>query len=214
MKFKLSNILRSLFIPTFNEVSLFSMSLTCLLLIITNFKFHIVFTSNPPANGHYEVLIVYAVFAGGLLLSIFHAFSTREKSSLEKIFMLFFACFICGFVGIWSGTYLWYRTESWYRIFPVWNVISSYFLLCSVRDSTAIDDRILDTDASPLEIGLSTVLTLVVFSVSQYLFKLYWAATFSITVAYATNINAPVLNLILGPDKNKKELNASVGPSQ
>ncbi len=106
MKFKLSTILRALVIPTFNEVSLFSMSLTCIFLIITSFKFHILFTSTPPANGHYEVLIIYAVFAGGLLLSIFPAFSTREKSSFEKIFMLFFACFISGFGETWSGTYL------------------------------------------------------------------------------------------------------------
>lgn len=197
MKYSFSRFLYWLFIPRFNEMALFSMSLTCLLLVAANFNFDFEFTANQMNARNYGIIGAYVVICSGLLLSIFHAFSDRKKSSFEKIFMLLFASIISGFGGIWAGAYLWYNTEGWFRILPVWNIISGYILLASVRDTSSIEQRISDENASLTEIVLSTLITVLLFSISQYGFDLHWAATFSITVAYATNLNAPLLNLFI-----------------
>jgi uncharacterized membrane protein len=205
MQFNLSKFLYWLFIPRFNEVSLFSMSLTCILLVATNFNYNIEFTANPIDAGNYGIIGAYAVIFSGLLLSIFHAFSDRKKSSFEKIFMLLFASIISGFGGIWAGAYLWYNMEGWLRILPIWNIISAYILLVSVRDTNSIEQRISDENASLLEVGLGALVTVIIFSVSQYGFSLHWAATFSITVAYATNFNAPLLNLFIQTEEEAEK---------
>ncbi len=205
MNHTLSKLFYWLFVPRFSEVALFSMSLTCILLVSTNFDFNLDFTVNAMNPGKFGIVGAYAVFCSGLFLSIFHAFSDRKKSSFEKIFMLLFASIISGFGGIWAGAYLWYHSEGWLRALPVWNIISGYILLASVRDTNSIDQRISDENASLAEVGLSALVTILIFSISQYFFNLHWAATFAITVAYATNFNAILLGLFITPQQEPEK---------
>lgn len=200
VKFRVSRILHRAFVPRFSEVSLYSMSLTCLLLIATHFHANIHLFDESIWEADWRACIAYAVIGVGLLLSLFHAFSRRRKSSFAKVFMLLFASLVSGFGGIWAGTYLWYHTTGWLRVIPLWNIVSGYMLLASVRDETPTDDRIADVQASLKEVLVTTLITVLIFAICQGFFKLHWAATFSLTVAYATNFNGQLLPWICPPE--------------
>jgi disulfide bond formation protein DsbB len=76
------------FIPQYDELALFAMSLACVLLIIAA-AFSDNLTINIASLGGLDIRLVIAafVFFSGLILSIYHALTDRPKTSLEKSFL-------------------------------------------------------------------------------------------------------------------------------
>lgn len=188
--------IESFFLPQFDEGSLFTMSYICILLFVinsspsewsfSNIQFH---------EDSFKGLLIFIPFVAGMILCIYHAFSDRKKTNIEKKLMLLFAAFINGFTGIWAGTYLLVNNiYTWYGIFPIWNIITGYILLASIRASNIEEEVISDENVEFGQLLISTIVSTALFFVCYYGFNLNWAATFSICIAsvsgFSNSINA------------------------
>lgn len=196
--YKKQNFFSFLFVPNYDELSLFTMSFVCILLILVN---------NPPHKWTMQnftfstegigTLFIFLPFLVGMFLCIYHAFTDREKSSLEKKLMVFFAAIINGFSGIWGGTYLLLHSSGWaLSIFPIWNIISGYILLGLLRADEIEEECIGDENVSLTQVLVGSIIILGIFSICHFVFNLIWSATFSICIVWSTNINSTFNSLI------------------
>ena len=189
-------------IPQYDEIALFAMSLTCSLLIIAVAlsgdlsiqEIHIV----PERDADPRIIAAILIFFSGLLLSIYHAFTDRPKTLLEKSFMLFFAVLLNSFSGIMAGMYDLHTASGWLVIFPLLNIINGVVLLFIFRMGILSEANISDRHASRNQFILTAAIVFILFAVCHYLFYLIWMQTLSICVAYATNLGRAVPSLILG----------------
>ncbi len=176
------------------------MSLTCVLFLVVaafaagDVEMHIYYYRGVDPR----VIAVPFVFLSGLLLSIYHAFTDRPKTPLEKSFMLFFAVLLNAFSGILAGMYDLTTTNGWLAIFPLLNIINGIVLILMFRMGILSDANISDRHASRSQFLLTTAAVLILFAICHYLFFLIWMQTLSICVAYATNLGRAVPLLILG----------------
>lgn len=201
---KKSNFFSFLFVPHYDELSLFTMSFVFILLLLVN---------NPPHKWNFRdisitsdnlgLILIMMAFLAGLFLCIYHAFSKRRKTLFEKKLMMFFAAIINGFTGIWGGTYILVHSGGWgLSVFPIWNIISGYMLIGLLRTSNIEEECIGDEDVTFLQILMSTTVVSAIFYICHYVFVLNWAMTFSICVAWATNLNSS-LNLLVFKERIK-----------
>jgi hypothetical protein len=188
------------FIPQYDEIALFAMSLTCALFIVVaafaarNMDIYI----NYERGVDPRIIAVPLVFLSGLLLSIYHAFTDRPKTSLEKSFMLFFAVLLNAFSGILAGMYDLSATNGWLVIFPLVNIINGVGLIFMFRMGILSEADISDRHASRSQFLLTAAVVFILFAACHYIFSLIWMQTLSICVAYATNLGRSVPLLILG----------------
>jgi hypothetical protein len=82
------NILERLFIPRYNELVLFLMSISFILVFITDADL-IAHTHDVLIKEGIPIALIF--FALGIIYSIYHVFTNREKTAWEKSFLLFFA---------------------------------------------------------------------------------------------------------------------------
>jgi hypothetical protein len=189
---------KGIFIPQYDEIALFAMSLTCALLISAA-----AFSGNLPINladvREIDIRFIGAVFVffAGLLLSIYHAFTDKPKTPIEKSFMLFFAVLLNAFAGIMAGMYDLATESGLLVIFPILNIINSVILFIMFRTRVLNEASIRDEHASRSQFLLTAIAVVVLFVVCHYVMSLIWMQTLSICVAYATNISRSVPVLIL-----------------
>lgn len=93
-------------IPQHDEVVLFAMSLTCILLVTAGLysarsEIHFQLST----GDDFKMLLILMLLLAGLALSLYHAFVDRAKSLLEKYPMLLFAVIVNAFSGLLSGAY-------------------------------------------------------------------------------------------------------------
>lgn len=132
------------------------------------------------------------LFTAGLVLSLYHVFTERRKTIVEKGAMLLFAVLTNGVSGIYASVHILSRTTDTHLVFillPIWNIINCLFLLVSYRLGIINADNISDVDVRPSEALFGFIIILAIFAVCQFVFKLYWALTFSICVIYATSFS-------------------------
>ncbi len=101
-------------IPQYDEITLFAVSFTCGLLLVTG-AFSIKWDMSVHFSREDDIaaLIVVVFFLVGLVLAIYHAFTDRRKTSFEKLLMLFFAVILNGFSGIVAGSYFLDHVSGW-----------------------------------------------------------------------------------------------------
>ena len=194
-------------IPRYSEVSLFLMSLTFLLLFFTNsiigkeiYSF-LIGHNNDPTDLIASIFFVIIIFLGAIL-SIYNGFVKRKKEDIEKYCMLFFAVIINSVIGIIAASYIIMHSEGYLIIFPILNIVESFLTLLIFRYTSAIDiDAISDEDARTNEIKIGIIATIIIFILSQYVFKNFWAITFSICLAYVAFVN-DILSSLFFPKKS------------
>jgi hypothetical protein len=147
-----------------------------------------------------RVYFLSVIFLGGIVLSLYHVFTTREKTKFEKMVMLFFAVAANAGTGIISG---WYVIENndvhnWQLVFPIWNIINGALLLLMLRFRIIDEECISDRDATLVQIILGLVAVLIIFVFCNYVFKLHWAITFSICIIYTTSFDRALQNVFPG----------------
>jgi len=195
---KKRNFFSFLFVPHYDELSLFTMGFVCILLILA---------SNPPhkwniqnftlSSDGFGSLLIFLPLLAGMCLCLFHAFSERKKSSFEKKLMIFFAAIINGFSGIWSGTYILVHSSGWgLSIFPIWNIISGYILLSMLRVSGIEEGCIGDENVPLVQALVGVIIIFGLFYICHIIFNLNWAATFSICIGWSTSIHSGFNSLI------------------
>ena len=181
------------FIPRYDELSLFSISYVCTLFFLVNKKsFSLNFSDFSISYDAFLMAILCLMLLSGYLLSLYHAFTDRRKTLIEKKLMLVYAAIVCGFSGIWSGTYMLVESPNMLIIFPVWNIISGWILLGALRGGSLTEDNIDDENVHFGQVVSSIIIISCVFFFCYIFFKLNWAATFSICLTWVTTLNGSI----------------------
>ncbi len=195
--------LRRIFAPTYDELTLFALSYTCILFFASGFRTIFDGSSFVSSSNDFGPIVLSLILTGGICLSLYHAFSKRKKGRYEKQVMFLFAAFMNGFSGIWGGTYLLSKSETWtwVLIFPIFNIISSYLIFSRTDDRVLEEDCIDDKDVRLREVAVSALIISLAFLVTRHFLHWHWSATLSVCVVYGTNINRLIVNLLF-PDRS------------
>jgi len=179
------------FIPVYDELALFLTAVTLILLYVVNSAMREQIHNWLASHNYVWVYIMGAIFLCGLVLSVYHVFTAREKTDWEKWGMLIFAVLANATTGIVAGLYVLKSdtARNWLLIFPVWNIINGVLLLLMLRLRIIDEECVSDRDASAGEVIFGLIAVLVLFIFCNYVFKQHWALTFSICTIYATSFD-------------------------
>jgi hypothetical protein len=180
------------FVPTYDELSLFLMAVTLIVLYLTNGRMREEVIGFAMRGDILRLCIYLPIFLAGMFLSLYHVFTPRAKTDIEKGIMMLFAVTMNAASGIIAGLYMWKHFRGWLVIFPIWNIVNGILLLLMLRlkiiDEECISDR--NMTAAQVIIGLAAVLS--IFALCNFVFHLYWAITFSICIVYTTSFDKAV----------------------
>ena len=174
------------------------MSYLCLILFLLKYK-HLSFDF-ADFKFEYESIVLILLFVlllSGMILSFYHAFSTRRKTLIEKKLMIIFAGILCGFSGIWGGTFMLLNSPTILTVFPIWNIFCGWVLLGALRVGELSEKHIRDENLKLNEVISATVILSIVFSLCYLIFKLNWATTFSICITWVTTVNKRVNSILI-----------------
>jgi hypothetical protein len=181
------------FVPRYNTLSLFLMSIAFLLLYFINpelnaFAYRCLIEEFDPKLFPFYTL--FFLFIAGITFSIFHVFMRGQQSDDEKSVMLYFAVMVNGLSGLLAGARLLQTSHGYLSVFPLWNILNSLLLLLLYWIQQLDESAIIEGKAPPRQILVGGLTVLVVFLLCQFAFHLHWTLTFSVCVCYATNVNS------------------------
>ena len=79
---------------------------------------------------HIASIVSVVCILAGLILSIMHVFTNRDKTETEKIFMLYFAVFADIYIALNAGSHITATKLSlWFLLLPIWNGLNAVTLL-------------------------------------------------------------------------------------
>jgi DNA-directed RNA polymerase subunit RPC12/RpoP len=191
------------FIPTYDELSLFLMAVTLIVLYLANShmrnQIENFFVKAAEADA-WPLFIPLVLFLATLGLCIYHVFTTREKTVFEKRVMVGFAVLTNLVTGTIAAVYTLTNAvaSDWLLVFPIWNIINGVLILLMVSLGIIDEECISDRDATLVQIILGLVAVLIIFVFCNYVFKLYWAITFSICIIYTTSFDRALQNVFPG----------------
>lgn len=212
------------YIPTYDEQSLFLIAFTLLLIILSNkhIKYVLFLLLNRQIKYDFITSLIhqvtlltafwlfwfFAIILPGFLLSFYHIFTKREKTRTEKHLMLLFAVITNAIIGIAAGIYVIRQCPVWLLIFPIWNIINCISILIMFDAKIINETCIIDRKTTPTRVVIGLITTIVIFVSCKYIFKLYWAVTFSICTIYATNFDR-ALQKVLTRETSQRMVNVS-----
>ncbi len=147
------------------------------------------------------------LFVLGIMFSLYHVFTTREKTDMEKTAMFFFAIFVNGFSGVVAGIHMLKDSHGILMVFPIWNIVNGALLLLMYRFEIIDESSIVDDNATAFQVISGSMVVVATFIVCRFVFEMYWAITFSICVTYASNLNGMVQSLFSRPRSRYEEDN-------
>ena len=189
------NLIAWLFIPRYNELALFLMSIAFVLLFLTHADLRAV-SYKPLFNDfNLRVYIALVLFVLGIMFSLYYVFTTREKTDGEKAVMLFFAIFVNGLSGVAAGMHMLKDSHGILIVFPIWNIVNGVLLLLMYRFEIIDESSIVDNNATAFQVISGSIVVVATLIVCRFVFEMYWAITFSICVTYASNLNGTIQSL-------------------
>jgi hypothetical protein len=190
-------------IPTYDELSLFLMSVTMIAFYLVNSRMrnqiNTFFIKAAEINA-WILFVPLVLFLAIICLCIYHVFTTREKTMFEKRVMMGFAVLTNLVTGTIAAVYTLKDTAAsdWLLVFPIWNIINGALMLLMVSLGIIDEDCISDRDANTTEVIIGLIAVLIIFAICNYVFKLHWAITFSICVIYTTSFDRALQNVFPG----------------
>jgi hypothetical protein len=178
--------------PIYNELSVYLVALTCILMLLTNADFRqtlfslavLAVSDVRPLLGVVVIsLLLFLELLLGLFLSIFHVLTARPESPFEKSIMTWFAVFVTAIASMTAGGEAIHSTPSFLLVVPVWNILMGLVLMIQIR---AI--RFSNQNASRQEVLIASGVLIVIYSVAYFVFRLSWAMTFSICIFFSSSI--------------------------
>lgn len=192
--------MKQIFIPSYNELSLFLMSFTAILILLANHQLSrnlILFTG---INFRYPTMyisLLIIMVAAGMFFSVYHIFTRKPKEDYQLFCMLLFAIIANAGSAILAGRYLLEQTTNKFlMVFPMWNIINGLYLVALLRAGCLTIDNITDEQATLMQVIVGTITALIVFLICQFGLKLYWPITFSICIAFATGFSRAIQEII------------------
>jgi len=193
------------FFPAYDELSLFLTAFTLIMLFIANAAFqeliHKLFMTDPDSIFFY---FVAAIPLAGFALSIYHFYSTRDKTDFEKWAMFIFAVSTNICTSVVAGIYTLNESTGWVIIFPIWNLINAVLMifmniiLINQQCTTIYRYCITDREATYHQIIISLTAVFLIFALCNFVFNLHWAVTFSICIAYTTSFDRALQSVFPG----------------
>jgi DNA-directed RNA polymerase subunit RPC12/RpoP len=192
-------------IPSYDELSLFLTAFTLIMLLAGNppmrrqiyrlmtnsYYYFIVRNDSGPDLLLYGCLFWAAIafFLYGFGLSIYHLYTTTQKTSFEKQAMLIFAVVTNICTAFAAGIYLLKESTGWTIVFPIWNLINAGLLLNTVRLGWVDEKCLSDREATYHQIIISLTAIFLIFTFCNFVLNLHWAITFSICIIYTTSFD-------------------------
>ncbi len=198
---KENSLFSTLFVPQYDELSLFSMGYILILLIFFNSKhstWNFLSWSGEPLS-----FFIMLPFIIGMILCMYHAFTDRRKTNFEKKLMMFFAAILNGFSGLWYGTYILVHHPGWgLTLFPIWNIFSGFILISLLRDhSFNFEEKVIsDKNISLKKLLIGVFIVTILFLICELYFQLVWAATFSICMVWISNLGKTINSVLIKLD--------------
>jgi len=176
-------------VPNYDELTLFLTAITFVILFFTN-----VTSQNDVSRflirlDTWRRYIYILLFMAGLFMCLYHVFTPRKKTDVEKAIMLLFAVTINAATGIIGGIYMIKESPGWLLVFPIWNLANGALMILMQYVNIFDIDCIADRNATPSQVILGLVSVLIIFILSNFVFNLHWAITFSICIVYATSFD-------------------------
>jgi hypothetical protein len=202
-------------IPTYDKLSLLLMAVTLILLFVTNIEMRdyirdFIHGFHAEPYKYRLPLIFYSILICLICLFLYvyrtitsYIIASKEETDFKKKTMLFFAVLINSIIAIIAGTYVLKNAtiHDWLLVFPVWNIINCVLLLLMLFFNIIDEECISDRKATPVQIILGLTAVLIIFVLCNYVFKLYWAITFSICIIYTTSFDRALQNVFPGLHK-------------
>jgi len=187
-------------LPRYDELTLFALSVTFLLLLAINPRMH----TELSKIGTYlldEPLLPGAACAG-LVFSLFSIFVKQPKPEWVKWPMLAFAVTVTAGTGAYAGYVMLKTARGWLLIFPAWNVINGLLLLLLFCAGVLDSDCILDRRAKFWQVVLTLLCVSILLGVCEYGFQFHWALTYSICVGYTMSLHHALTD-VFGDDDDQ-----------
>lgn len=203
-------------IPVYTEITLFLMVVSFVLIIVANLE-EIESLFSPLLENTESLwgwLPVSILFLAGVFFSIYHAFSKRQKTIFEKALILFSVILINLVIGVSLLITLGRNIPALMNITVVALILIFAFdrkrieLIKGIPlfkiEKTEINQEfvervISDKQTKRYEIIVGLIAVFIIFFISQYIFKNYWAVTFSICVFYASVLNEVICRIFFPP---------------
>lgn len=194
-------------LPRYDELTLFALSLTFLLLLAINPEIK---DDLPKAMMHVHdgrIQIMLAVAGIGMAFSLFGIFVRCPKPELVKWPMLVFAVVVTAGTGIYAGYVTLQNSRGWLMVFPAWNIINGALLLLLFRMGVLDADCILDRAAKFSQVVLTVICVAILLAVCQYGFKLHWAITYSVCIGYTMSLHHGIADVLgaMGDEPSRTE---------
>jgi hypothetical protein len=202
------------YIPTYDEQSLFLIAITLLLIMLFNkpIKSELLLLLNRHTKNDVitssinQILLflatllfyLFVIILPGFFLSFYHVFTKRQKTRFEKHLMLLFAVITNALIGIIAGFYIVRQCPLWLLIFPILNIINCIFMLIMLDAGVLNETCIIERKTTIARVITGLITSIIIFALCNYIFKLYWAVTFSICIIYATNFERALQNVFTG----------------
>jgi hypothetical protein len=178
--------LQEWFTPRYDEVTLFVMSSSAILLFLLDAAFRSVVISEVAEPSDLRMYALLPFLAGGLVLSLVQGFIRHEKREFEREMMLMFAVFFQAFSGIFAAFHL-VVNPAWtiHWIFPLWNFVSGILLLMMYRMQIVGIGAIIDTRVSRVQIAICILPVAVFIFLNNVVLGMHWSVILSMSVALA-----------------------------
>ena len=176
-------------IPNYDELSLFLMSAVFIILYFTSIRLQDDIISFLMRLDIWRRYLYVGLFMLGMSLCLYHVFTPREKTEIEKNIMLLFAVTINAATGVIAGFYMIKECPGWLLIFPAWNIINSALLIIMQYVNLFDESQISDRNATITQVIIGLAATLIIFFICNNVFKLHWAITYSICIIYTTSFD-------------------------
>ncbi|MFH1196990.1 MAG: hypothetical protein V1720_14935 [bacterium] len=172
-------------LPEYDEYSLFVMAIAAIPISFSAYQDLKIFFDKDP----FRISLILAFYLFGLFISIKHVFLKRKKTLSEKGTLLFFGLLTQLLIGIYGAIYILNHSVGYAQIFPILNLVYCGILIILFRFNVIKEDRVIDDDISIYEVIIALLSVIIIYSISHFLLRQYWAITFSIISLYAVNVS-------------------------
>lgn len=186
-------------VPTYDKLSILLMVVTLILLFVINIGMRDLIHHMHTYWRIYFLSSCMLCFGVCIYHAVISNIETVEEADYKNKYMLFSAVLGNAAIGIIAGVYVLRNAVfNWLLVFPIWNIINSILLLLMFGFRIIDEDCISDRKATFFQIILGLIAVMVIFVLCNYIFKLYWAITFSICIVYTTSFDRALQNVFPG----------------
>jgi hypothetical protein len=199
-------------IPNYDELSLFLMAVVFVILYFTNSRLQVDITAFLMRLDVWRRYIYIALFMLAMSLCLYHVFTLRKKTDIEKGIMLVFAVTVNAATGFIAGFYMLKECPGWLLVFPLWNILNSAIIILMQYIDLFDENQISDRDATIPQVILGLAAVLIIFFICNNTFKLHWAITYSICIIYTTSFDRGLQSVFPGLTGQKYEQSSGGQP--